>query len=168
MNQDMFVLPLSQETVEVIALKFPAFKNVSDIAFGLQNNIKMGRFNATISDMDAIMCCRANFCVIAGPELKPLSYSKYNREYTVNLFETTVDIHSVSIWECNSAGGFATQVARYEIKKDVNTLPSGTFPLLLPRLHNDRNNIMGIIPYKMGNELRIEFKRDGKIMPVLN
>ena len=173
MTLDMFIRPLDRQTVEEIATEFPVFENVSGIKFQPQGTVRAGSFSALINDANATMChLQYGFCVILAPgvEIPPTKLTP-PREYLVQLLEVANDTNVISIWECDSASGFANEIARYAFGKfNTSGLPTNscTFLIFIPRQENKRENIIGVAIKKTGREIRVEFKRDGKVMPKLN
>ncbi len=172
MSLDMFIRPLDRKTVEEIAKEFPVFKQTSDIKFENLNGVNYGCFSALINDANATMCYLTyGWCVIVAPGvILPPTELTPPREYLVNLVEIDLETDIISIWECNSGTGMAKEIARYAFDKwnTSGVKSSCTFPILIPRLENNRKNLIGFAIMKTGREIKIEFKRDGKIIPKLN
>ena len=172
MSLDMFIRPLDRDTVEEIATKFPLFEQVDGIKFQSVNGVGYGCFSALINDANATMCyLQYGWCVVVAPGtiLPPVELTP-PREYLINLIEVDLETDFISVWECNSGNGMANEIARYAFDKwNTSGTKSGcTFPVLVPRLENSRRNIIGVALMKTGREIKVEFKRDGKIMPALN
>ena len=172
MALDMFIRPLDRQTVEEIATEFSAFENVAGIKFQTINGINTGSFSALVNDANATLChVQYGFCVVVAPgvQMPPVALTP-PREYLIQLVEVTLDIDIISIRECNSSTGFANEISRFAFDKmnTAGTRTSCTFPILIPRLENKRENLIGVAIMKIGREIKIEFKRDGKVMPALN
>lgn len=168
----MFIRPLDRRTVEEIANEFAAFKNIGDIKFEAKDAVKLGCFSAQVNDANATLCVlQYGFCVVVAPGVTlPPTKLTPDREYLVNLIEVTLDIDIISVWEADSSTGLAYEIARYAFDKinTTGTRTSCTFPILIPRINNDRKNIIGVGIRKVGTEIKFEFKRDGRNAPVLN
>lgn len=172
MSLDMFIRPLDHQTVTEIATEFPAFEQVDGIKFYPANAINYGCFSARINDAHATLChLQYGWCVVVAPGvILPPTKLTPAREYLVNLVEVDLETDVISVWECNSSTGIASEIARFAFDKrnTSGTKSSCTFPILIPRLENNRKNIIGVAIMKIGREIKIEFKRDGKNMPALN
>ncbi len=172
MSLDMFIRSLDRQTVHEIANEFPAFKHVDNIKFQPMNGINYGCFSAFINDANATLChLQYGWCVIVAPGVTlPPTRLTTPREYLVNLIEIDLDTDIISIWECKSGTGMANEIARFTFDKwnTSGTKSNCTFPVLIPRLENDRKNIIGVAVMKIGREIKVEFKRDGKAFPALN
>jgi len=168
----MFIRPLDHNTVKEIATEFPAFEQVDGIKFHSVNGINYGCFSALINDAHATLCyLKYGWCVVVAPGVAlPPTKLTPPREYLVNLVEVDLETDVISIWECNSNTGMAGEITRFAFDKwnTSGTKSSCTFLVLIPRLENNRKNIIGVAIMKIGREIKIEFKRDGKSMPALN